>query len=112
MYIDDMEEYPFEGSFYTYGVDESKPLDEQVEEEVLVLKTQCDIQQAQKSDSGGIIISGFNVYFPFDKETGIEIKRGMTFVGDMYGLEVNGKVVSVFPTQLSGCECFVQDLDV
>ena len=107
-----IEEYPFKGAFYTYGVDESKPLDEQVEEEILVLETECDIQQSQKSDSGGIITASFNVYFPFDKEKGVSVKRGMIFKGAAYGLEVNGKVVSVFPSQLGGVECYVEDLDV
>ena len=107
-----LEEYPFEGAFYEYGVDESKPLDEQVEEEILILETKCDIQQASQSDANGIIISAFNVYFPFDKEQGISIKRGMTFKGSAYGLEVNGEVISISPSQLGGVECYVKDLDV
>jgi hypothetical protein len=30
----------------------------------------------------------------------------------MYGIEVNGKVVGVFPSQLGGVTVYVQDLDV
>lgn len=106
------EEYPFEGAFYDYGVDESKPLDEQTEEEILILKTKCDIQESQKSDASGNITATFNVYFPFDKTKGIELKRGMTFKGSMYGLQVNGKIIGLFPTQSGGCACYIQDLDV
>ena len=108
----ELEEYPFEGDFYTYGVDESKPLDEQVEEEILVLHTKCDIQESQKSDSSGNIVSSFNVYWPFDTEKGTSIKRGMIFKGSMYNLEVNGRVIGLFPTQLGGCACYVKDRDV
>lgn len=107
-----LEEYPFIGAFYDYGVDDSKPLDEQVEEEILILETKCDIQHSSKSDANGIITAGFNVYFPFDKGEGVAIKRGMTFKGNSYGLVVNGRVISVSPSQLGGVECFVEDLDV
>lgn len=107
-----LDEYPFEGAFYEYGVDESKPLDEQVEEEILILDTKCDIQYSSKSDANGVITAGFNVYFPFNKEVGVLIKRGMTFKGNAYGLVVNGRVISVSPSQLGGVECFVEDLDV
>ena len=47
---DIMQEYPFDGVFYTYGIDGSKPADQQVEEEIIVLETKCDIQGAQKED--------------------------------------------------------------
>lgn len=111
MYIDRsiLAEYPFSGAFYKYGVDDSLPLDEQEETETLVLETQCDIQETQKSFSSGNITASFNVYFPFDKEKGIEIKRGMKFRGSLYGLEVNGTVVGVFPTQMGGCVCYISD---
>lgn len=107
-----LEDYPFVGAFYQYGVDESKPLDEQEEEEILVLETICDIQTSSKSDAGGNIKSNFNVYFPFDKNEGIKITRGMIFKGVAYGLMVNGRVISVSPSQLGGVECYVEDLDV
>lgn len=113
MYIDrsSWNEYPFEGAFYSYSVDTNKPLDERVEEETLVLSTKCDIQEAQKSEASGVITATFNVYFPFDKEKGIEITRGMKFKGSAYGMEVNGTVVGIIPTQL-GCCCYISDKDV
>ena len=107
-----LEEFPFDGSFYEYKVDESKPLDERQEEEVLVLETKCDIQEVQKKDADGSIVSSFNVYFPFDKETGINIKRGMIFKGSIYGLNVDGIIIGIFPTQLGKCVCFLRDRDV
>lgn len=106
------DDFPFTGSFYKYGVDENLPLDEQEEKEILVLETKCDIQESNKSESGGNITASFNVYFPFNKEEGIKIKRGMKFRGFIYGLEVNGTVVGVFPTQLGGCVCYINDKDV
>lgn len=108
----ELEEYPYEGDFYTYEVDDSKPLDEQVEEEILVLHTKCDIQESQKSDSSGNIIATFDVYFPFNESEGVKITRGMTFRGNVYGLEVNGKVVGLYPTQMGACSCYVKDRDV
>lgn len=107
-----LQEYPFHGSIYRYGVDESKPLDEQVEEEMLVLDTMCDIQSAQKSDASGNITAYFNIYAPLDKEKGIAVKRGDKFKGSIYGLEVNGEVISVEPSQLGGVVFYVKDLDV
>lgn len=107
-----LDEYPFEGDFFDYGVDDNKPLDEQVEEEILVLHTKCDIQPAQKSDSGGNITNSFNVYFPFDiKNDKLKLKRGMKFRGNAYGLEVNGTLISAIPSQMCGVECYVKDLD-
>lgn len=107
-----LEEYPFNGAFYDYGVDDSKPLDQQVEEEILILETKCDIHSSSRSNANGIITAGFNVYFPFDKEKGISIKRGMTFKGNAYGLDINGRVLTASPSQIGGCECFVEDFDV
>lgn len=105
-------EYPFKGAFYEYGVDDSKPLDEQVEEETLVLERECDIIHASQSDSGNLK-SFFKVYLPFDKDNEtVRIKSGMTFKGNAYGLVVNGTVFSVAPSQLGGIECYIEDLDV
>lgn len=109
---DEIQEYPFTGSFYTYGVDESKPLDEQVEEEILILETPCDIQEAAKSDSGGFINASFNIFFPFDKKVGISVKRGMTFKGSIYGMNVIGEVIGIFPNQLGGCSVYIKDVGV
>lgn len=107
-----IELYPFHGKFCYYSVDESKPLNEQKEEEIVVLDTICDIQEASQSDAYGNITSSFNVFFPFDKDKDIELKRGMIFKGSMYGLVVNGKIISISLSQLGGCMCSIKDLDV
>lgn len=107
-----LEEYPFDGYFYESGVDETLPIEEQTDEERLVMYTECDIQESGKSQSFGNIKVSFNIYFPFDKNEGINIKRGMIFRGNMYGMEVNGVVVGVCPTQMGGCACYISDLDV
>lgn len=109
---DFLEEYPFEGAFYSYSEDENAPLEEQVEAETLVLPTKCDIQAAEKSDVNGNITQSFNVYFPFDKSIGVLVKRGMIFKGSIYGMSVNGRVMNVSPSQLGGCSCSIKDLDV
>lgn len=114
MYIDrdEFEHYPFEGIFYTVEKDESLPLDQQEEKKIIVLRTKCDIQEAQESESGGNITSSFDIFFPFDKNKGIHVKRGMTFEGNMYGLTVNGVVIGISPSQAGGCLCHISDKDV
>lgn len=108
-----IEEYPFDGAFYKYKVDGSKPLDEQVEEEILVLSCKCDIIHASQSDANGNLVSFFKIYFPFNhKKDKVEVERGMKFRGHAYGLNVNGTVFSVAPSQLDGVECYVEDSDV
>lgn len=103
------QEYPFDGTFYRFGIDESKPLDEQVEEEILIFETKCDIQESTSTVTNGNIIATFDVYFPFDKEKGINIKRGYTFRGEMFGLVVDGIIDGIFPSQLGGCQVHLID---
>lgn len=106
-------EYPFEGYFYTFTVDESKPLDQQVEQKKLVFKTKCDIAESSHNVTNTFMSAKFVVYFPFDKTTEkIKVKNGDIFESNMYGLAVNGKVVGVFPSQLSGVTVYIQDSDV
>lgn len=106
---DILQEYPFDGKFYTTMIDKTKPVDKWKEEEVVVLETKCDIQGAQKED-GGVISNSYNVYLPFDKSAGIKIKRGLKFDGSMYGMTIsNADVIDVVPTQLGGCSVFIKD---
>lgn len=103
------QEYPFHGKFYTRMIDKTKPVGEWIEEEIIILETECDIQGAQKED-GGIISNSYNVYFPFDKEEGIKVKRGQKFDGSMYGMTItNADVIDVIPNQLGGCAVYVKD---
>lgn len=107
-----IQEYPFKGAFYRLEKDMSKPPSQQKLEEVLVLETECDIQEAQKSDSSGVFTSTYNVYFPFDKEKGVDIRKGMLFKGSFYGVEVEGEIFGIFPTQLGGCAVYLKDRKV
>jgi len=113
MYIDRniIQDYPFNGVFYTVGVDESKPLDQQVEEKVVLFETMCDISEASHSWSGDFIFAKYVVYFPFDKDSEIKVRLGDLFESNMYGLNINGKVVGVFPSQLGGVSVYIQDSD-
>lgn len=113
MYIDrEFEDYPYNGVFYVMGVDESKPLDEQKDEKIIILETRCDIQESSHSRTKDFIKADYAIYIPFDKKSIIYLKNGILFDGDMHGLRVNGKVVGIFPSQLNGIKVYVQDLDV
>lgn len=116
MYIDhnnSMSDYPYFCQFYRIGVDDSKPLDEQFEEKIIVFETECDITESSHSWSRNFIWAKYAVYFPYDKERDvIEVRLGDLFEADINGLIVNGKVVGVFPTQLNGVTVYVQDTDV
>lgn len=105
-----IEEYPFDGEFYEVSVvDASLPPSQREKREVVLLSTKCDIQEAQKSDKEGATHVRYNVYFPFDKDAGVTLKRGISFRGSMYGVNIDGKVVSIAPTQLGGCACYIED---
>lgn len=111
-YIDrDIQEYPYHGGFYYYTVDTSLPLDQQVETEVTVLETECDIQEAGSNVTGGITNASFSIYFPFDPSGRMPVRRGHKFRGEMYGMAVDGEVIGVFPTQLGGCVAYLKDKD-
>lgn len=116
MYIDRnaLEEYPFCGCFYRKEItDKTLPPSEWVEHEVVVFTTKCDIQSSSTSKSGsdGFISGSYNVYFSFDKERGISIRKGDFFRGEVYGVEVCGEVIGISPTQLDGCEVTIKDMN-
>lgn len=115
MYIehDRLQNYPYFGQFYRIGIDDSLPLDEQIEEKIIVFETECDITESSHSWSRNFIWAKYAVYFPFDKsEDEIEVRLGDLFEANIHGLVVNGKVVGVFPSQLGGVTVYVQDTDV
>lgn len=115
MYIehDRLQNYPYFGQFYRIGIDDSLPLDEQIEKRIIVFETECDITESSHSWSRNFIWAKYAVYFPFDKsEDEIEVRLGDLFEANIHGLVVNGKVVGVFPSQLGGVTVYVQDTDV
>lgn len=116
MYIDRnaLEEYPFCGCFYRKEIaDTTLPPSEWMEHEVVILTTKCDIQESSKSKSGsdGFISVRYEIYFAFDKEQGVKVRKGDFFRGQMYGVEVCGEVIGISPTQLGGCEVTIKDMD-
>ena len=115
MFIDrnEIAEYPYDGTFYTMQKSDDyngDPLAETTKE-VVLLNTKCDIQEANKNMSGDAIISYYNIYFPFDKETGRTISRGVKFRGSAYGMNVDGTVVAPIPSQLGGCSVYIKVVD-
>ena len=115
MFIDrnEIEEYPFNGTFYTTeqtASDDGDPLKDTTSE-VTLLNTECDIQEASKNISGDSIISYYNIYYPFDKTNGINIKRGTKFRSVDYGMEVEGTVVGIYPSQLGGCSVYIKVIE-
>lgn len=112
-YIDrSISEYPYSGRFYRTVIDTGLPLDQRVPTEETVLETECDIQEAGSNVTGGITNASFSIYFPFDTEGTMPVRRGHMFRGEMYGMVVDGEVIGVFPTQLGGCVAYLKDRDV
>lgn len=101
MYTDHLgtQEYPHKGMFYRIGIDDSLPLDEQVESEIEIFSTPFDM-----TDGGTISTDTFRIFFPFDaySET-LVIAEGNLFKGNIYGAEVQGRVIGIYPSQLGGC---------
>lgn len=100
MYIDyNLNEYPFYAIFYNIGVDESKPLDQQVEEKIISFETQCDVDDKNNGLNNDII----TLYFPFDANNEeIKIRLGDTMEVNTYGINQKGRVLGVRPSQLGG----------
>lgn len=114
----DMADFPFEGAFYTFEIDESLPLDERVPKEVLVFETVCDIQHSSKLHNGAMLGVDYTIYWPLeldpdsegtvDKYGPIPVRRGMIFRGIMYGYEVYGTVENVRVSQLGGANADIK----
>lgn len=111
---DDLREYPFDGYFFVSVIDRTKPLEQQVAEEDIILETKCDITEASHSRLGDFSKAAYSVYVPFDKTLTqpIEVSRGMMFRADFYGVKVLGKVTGVFPSQLGGFVAYVDVSDI
>lgn len=107
-----LEEYPHYAYFYRIDIDESKPLDQQVGEKIVVFETPCDITESSHTWSNNFIWAKYAVYFPFDKESeSVKVRIGDMFEADLYGVKVDGKVIGVFPSQLNGVTVYIQDTD-
>lgn len=93
------EEYPYTATFYHLGVDESKPLDQQVEEKIVSFASKCDISD---SDTG-LNNDKMTLFFPLDvTKDKIDFTLGESVEVESYGLIQKGRVLGVFPSQLGG----------
>ena len=98
-------EYPFHATFFNIAVDETKPLDQQVEEKVISFETECDVDDKNTGLGNDVI----TIYFPFDASSEeIKIKLGDTMAVDTYGLLQRGRVLGVRPSQLGGVKVMCQ----
>lgn len=106
-------DFPYHGVFFKKEINEDLPLDQQTEEKIIIYETECDITESSHSWSRNFIWAKYAVYFPYDKHNDeIVVKMGDLFESQINGLEVNGKVVGVFPSQLGGVTVYIQDTDV
>lgn len=111
-------EFAYQGTFYRM---EDNPSDDgdliggdQGDTEVVVLETECDIQETNKLFNSGTITLGYTVYFPLDINEGMAIglKPGVYFRSDMYGMAVSGMVIGVYPSQMGGCIAYIKGSDI
>lgn len=98
---DELQDYPFRGTFYKSVIDRSLPLTQQVETEEVIAEVVCDIQEESNFRATATAKAVYGVYVPFDSDTDVvPVQRGNMFRGSQYGLTVAGKVIGVFPSQL------------
>ena len=92
-------EYPHKGMFYKVESDDSKPLDQQGDEEIAIFECEFDM-----TEGGSLSTETFRIFFPFDfsKET-LVISEGNLFSGVIYGALLKGRVIGIYPSQLGGC---------
>ena len=124
MYIDRniLEEYPFTGQFYTssdnmpddgdvLGSDDADS-DAGTDTVSVVCEVECDIQNAANKIGNGTSGSYLNVYFPFDTAEGIAVRIGQRFRSTNWYRPVDGRVVSVVPSPMGGCEVQIKEIGV
>lgn len=108
--LEGMTPYPYHGSFLRYETNEDVPLDEQVEEEIKIFETDCDIQRRAGLRQANLLVADYTIYFPLeinpdakgtiDKYKDCGVRRGHTFRGEFYGNTIEGIVEMVRPSQL------------
>lgn len=92
-------EYPHEGMFYKIGIDDSKPLDQQEEEELPIFECNFDM-----TEGGSLSTETFRLFFPFEfSRDSLVISEGDLFKGSIYGASLKGRVIGIYPSQLGGC---------
>ena len=104
---DELQDYPFTGTFYRAVKDTSSLLAPVTEE--VVAEVVCDIQEDANFRATQTSKAVYGVYVPFDGDEDVgPVQRGMMFRGYQYGLLVAGKVIGVFPSQLGTFENYTE----
>lgn len=104
---DELQDYPFTGTFYRAVKDTSSLLAPVTEE--VVAEVVCDIQEDANFRATQTSKAVYGVYVPFDGDDDVvPVQRGMMFRGYQYGLLVSGKVIGVFPSQLGTFENYTE----
>ena len=132
MYFDrTITEYPFHGTFYTVITNRPEDGDllsdgnllgdedtdgsfdaERIKgnkgnsensEETILLKTECDIQQASKLINSGTIMADYKVFFPCGVHAKLPIRFNTNFRCEDYAIPVQGRVIGFEYSQLGGC---------
>lgn len=91
---------------------------EDEETEVIILETECDIQETNKLFNSGVVTMGYTIYFPNPTNEEEEevipegLVPGIRFRGKMYGMDVDGMVIGVYPTQMHGCVAYIKGTDI
>lgn len=100
---DELQDYPFTGTFYRAVKNTSSLLNPVTEE--IVAEVVCDIQEDSNARVSATARAVYDVYVPFDSDTDVvPVQRGVMFRGTQYGLLISGKVIGVFPSQLGTFE--------
>lgn len=104
---DELQDYPFTGTFYRAVKDTSSLLNPVTEE--TVAEVVCDIQEESNFRATATAKAVYGIYVPFDGDDDVvPVQRGMMFRGYQYGLLVAGKVIGVFPSQLGTFENYTE----
>lgn len=119
-----LKEYAYNGVFYKKESklqEDGDLLDEGDEVETIILETRCDIQETNKLFNSGVVTMGYTIYFPMptqDDSAGGEeyipegLEPGIRFRSKMYGMDVDGMVIGVYPTQMHGCVAYIKGTDI
>ena len=119
-----IEEFPFNGVFYTVPtvrpengdlLGDGNLLEESAvatPEETVLLETVCDIQQAAKLINSGTIMADFKVFIPCEVGARLPIRFNTNFRCEDYAIPVNGRVVGLEYSQLGGCSIDIKMSEV
>jgi len=91
------------GDTATTGDTETSEETSETPNEVILLETECDIQQAAKLISSGTIMADFKVFFPCEVGARLPIRFNTKFRCEDYAIPIQGYVVGLEYSQLGGC---------